>query len=103
MFLDRLSMVKRVRDNKSTKRKLAYCTRPKTKKPSSFLKGFLLLPWSHLGSNQGPPDYESFKKTFHFLSYLLNYLILLAFQKYMISYVFRFYHFLARMFDKCLT
>ena len=32
----------------------------KTKKPLHFCKGFVFLKeWSHLGSNQGPPDYES--------------------------------------------
>ena len=29
----------------------------KLKKPPQTCGGF--IPWSHLGSNQGPPDYES--------------------------------------------
>ncbi len=32
---------------------------PKTKKPLDFSKGLCLLMWSHMGSNHGPPDYES--------------------------------------------
>ena len=39
-------------------KKLQYCCRNKTKKPLHFCKG-LNFKWSHLGSNQGPPDYES--------------------------------------------
>ncbi len=31
----------------------------KKEKPPNCLKGLSLLKWSHLGSNQGPPDYES--------------------------------------------
>ena len=31
----------------------------KKRKPFNLLKGLSLLTWSHLGSNQGPPDYES--------------------------------------------
>ncbi len=32
---------------------------PKIKKGLNFLKPLLGLTWAHLGSNQGPPDYES--------------------------------------------
>ena len=32
---------------------------PKIKKGLNFLKPLLALMWAHLGSNQGPPDYES--------------------------------------------
>ena len=31
----------------------------KKEKPPNCLKGLSLLRWSHMGSNHGPPDYES--------------------------------------------
>ena len=32
---------------------------PKNKKAPDLSEALSLLAWSHLGSNQGPPDYES--------------------------------------------
>ncbi len=51
------------------------CNQHKIKKPSSFLKGFLLISWSHLGSNQGPPDYENSILTFFLNKKSLNLMI----------------------------
>ncbi len=43
---------------------------PKTKKPLHFCKGFVFLKeWSHLGSNQGPPDYETDKQSLHLTAF----------------------------------
>ena len=36
-----------------------HCSAFKTKKHRQLADAFLSLVWSHLGLNQGPPDYES--------------------------------------------
>ena len=42
---------------------------------ADFVQLTLLLLWTSLGLNQGPPDYESFCMVFHGITYYINILI----------------------------
>ncbi|AWM13252.1 hypothetical protein DI487_04815 [Flavobacterium sediminis] len=76
---------------------------------SSSAKKNSLLPtisfnlWSHLGSNQGPPDYETVTNVLQIIAFLCKCLKTNDLLILIVSFVFRFLLFSAKMFDLCLT